>query len=377
MSGVDSVTATSPTPSYDFRSDTVTTPTASILASLSGYPVGDDVYHEDSTTGELEKFVADLTGKESALFVPTGTMGNQLCIRTWLTQPPHSVLCDHRAHVYAWEAGAMAMLSQAMVSPVTPSNGVYLRAEDVEASLVLGDDIHTAPTKVISLENTLGGTIMPLSAIQRIAGLSKAEGIKLHLDGARLWEASAATGIAMASYGSYFDSMSLCLSKGIGAPMGSVIVGPADFIKKARWFRKAMGGGMRQTGIMAGAARTAIEEVFFGGKLREVHARTKQLAGELMDLGYTFQLPVQTNMIWIDLAAAGVQPSAFALAAEKAGLRVGGGRIVLHHQIVPSAIERLKTVLKELKEQSPAEPLERDYVASKGASVPYGSYGKT
>jgi threonine aldolase len=177
------------TSSRDFRSDTVTTPTASMLAAMSQSSFGDDVYVEDTTTNEFEHYVAKLLGHEAGLFVSSGTMGNQLGLRMHLMQPPHSVLCDHRAHVGNYEAGAIAVLSQAMLIPVVPSNGLYLTLEDIEEHAVLDDDIHLAPTKVISLENTLSGTIMPLTEVRRISAWARSKGLKMHLDGARIWNA--------------------------------------------------------------------------------------------------------------------------------------------------------------------------------------------
>lgn len=179
------------TSSRDFRSDTLTTPTASMLTAMPQASVGDDVYMEDSTTSDFERYIAGLVGHEAGLFVSSGTMGNQLGLRTHLLQPPHSILCDHRAHVRNYEAGGLAALSQAMVIGVVPSNGVYLTLEDVEEHTILGDEIHSAPTKVISLENTLGGSIIPLSEVRRISAWARSHGIKMHLDGARLWNAGA------------------------------------------------------------------------------------------------------------------------------------------------------------------------------------------
>ena len=177
------------TSSRDFRSDTVTTPSASMLAAMSESSFGDDAYAEDTMTNEFERHIANLLGHEAGLFVSSGTLGNQLGLRMHLMHPPHSVLCDHRAHLRHYEAGAVAVLSQAMIIPVVPSNGLYLTLEDIEENAVLDDDIHSAPTKVISLENTLGGIIMPLAEVKRISAWARSKRLKMHLDGARIWNA--------------------------------------------------------------------------------------------------------------------------------------------------------------------------------------------
>ena len=195
----------------EFRSDTFTVPTrAMVEASFANSTYGDSVYKEDAVTLTLEEKMCTLTGKPAALFCVSGTMSNQIGLRANLVQPPYSVLCDHRAHVFLHEAAGLAMLSQAMVHPVTPSNGNYLTFEDVVENVTFDDgDIHAAPTKVISLENTLHGIIMPIEEIRKISQFCRENDIKLHLDGARLWNASAATGISIEEYCSYFDSVSL------------------------------------------------------------------------------------------------------------------------------------------------------------------------
>src|SRR5579871_3805857 len=225
----------------------------------------DDIYSRDPTTVRLETEVANLTGHEDAMFVPSGTMGNQLCLRTHLRQPPHSVLCDERAHIYTNEAGGVAMWSQAMVTTIRPKNGRYITLEEVKAKIV-GEDVHYAPSRVVSLENTLHGLVLPLEEARRISEYIRSEykgKIKLHLDGtirddisdkgARLWNAVVAENISIERYCSLFDSVSLCFSKGLSTPVGSVIVGSTPFIKKARHFKKAMGGSVRNPGILSAA----------------------------------------------------------------------------------------------------------------------------
>ncbi|KAL9577332.1 MAG: hypothetical protein Q9212_006432, partial [Teloschistes hypoglaucus] len=253
------------TAAFDFRSDVVTTPTPSMLASIQSCTLFDDVFAEDPTTQSLESHIASLTGHPAALLVLSGTMGNQLAIRTHLTQPPHSILADCRSHIYQWEAGGIASLSGAFPIQVLPEHGHHLTLEDVQKHVVLDDNnVHHCPTTLISLENTLNGTILPLSTCQSISHWARAQTppIKMHLDGARLWEAVAAGAGSLKDYCKCFDSISLCFSKGLGAPIGSIIVGSTPFIKRARHIRKALGGGLRQSGVIAAPARVGVDETF-------------------------------------------------------------------------------------------------------------------
>ncbi|KAL8698153.1 MAG: hypothetical protein Q9224_001977, partial [Gallowayella concinna] len=237
--------------------DVVTTPTPSMLAAIQQCTLLDDVFAEDPTTISLESYISSLTGHPAALLVTSGTMGNQLCIRTHMTQPPHSILADHRSHIYQWEAGGISSLTGAFPIQVVPANGHHLTLEDVKKHATTDDDVHHTPTTLISLENTLNGSILPLNVCRAISSFARAHNIKLHLDGARLWEAVAAHEGSLKDYCACFDSISLCFSKGLGAPVGSIIVGSETFIKRARHVRKSLGGGMRQSGIIAAPARVA------------------------------------------------------------------------------------------------------------------------
>ncbi|KFY70590.1 hypothetical protein V499_09056, partial [Pseudogymnoascus sp. VKM F-103] len=276
-------TWTSPYPSStDFRSDVVTSPTASMLHAISSATLLDDVFCEDPSTISLETRLASLTGHESALLVLSGTMGNQLALRALLTQPPHAVLCDDRAHILEWEAGGVASLSGALVQGVVAGNGRFLTLEDVKRKVVLSDDVHACPTRVISLENTLGGSIMPLDETKRISEWARGEGILMHLDGARLWEAVVAGAGGLEEYTRCFDTVSLCFSKGLGAPIGSILLGSKEVVKRARWVRKSIGGGLRQSGVVAAAARVGVEETFLGGKLKRGQEMAKRV-GEMWE----------------------------------------------------------------------------------------------
>ncbi|EPS41333.1 hypothetical protein H072_4765 [Dactylellina haptotyla CBS 200.50] len=338
---------------YDFRSDTVTTPTPSMLQSImSIHTHGDDVFSEDTTTNNLESFIVELTGKPASCFVMSGTMGNQVSIRSHLAQPPHSIVLDSRSHINNYEAGGAAVLSQAHVIPVTPTNGNYLTLEEIEASVVDSDDIHYAPTRLICLENSLKGAIMPVEEIQKISKFAREKGIKLHLDGARLWNVVAAGGGDLKEIVSYFDSVSLCFSKGLGAPMGSIIIGEKDFMKRVRHFRKMVGGATRQIGIATGPARTAVEEIFLGGKLARTHELAKRLEASWAKLGGTLRVPCDTNMVWLDLGSVGGDETDIPKLAKNAGLKWDWERIVVHHQISDDAIERLEGVFEKLVENA-------------------------
>ncbi|KAG8886488.1 Threonine aldolase [Tulasnella sp. 331] len=312
---------------FDFRSDTITTPTESMLQSMTQSTLGDAVFDEDETTASFEAHVAQLLGHEKGLFVPSGTAGNQVAMRTHLTSPPHSVLCDYRSHLVTSEAGGLATLSQAMAQSVRPSNGIYLTVDDVKREAILEENIHYAPTRVIALENTLGGTILPLQEVARIREYATANGLKVHLDGARLWNACAAGAGSLYDYGKHFDSVTVCFSKGLGAPVGSVLVGSSTFIQKAKWIRKSIGGGMRQTGTLTNAAWTALREVY--PKLAATHEVTKDLEQHFRSLGITTKLPVETNMIFMDLERAGLKNAWLTEEAKKHGDAVTIG--VAHH----------------------------------------------
>jgi threonine aldolase len=230
------------------------------------------------------------------------------------------------------------MWTGATVYGIIPKNGRHLTLEDLQAKFVPATNIHFCPTKLISLENTLDGMIMPLSEARRIVEWAHANDIKVHLDGARLWEAVVSGAGSLPDYASLFDSVSLCFSKGLGAPIGSIIVGSKEFIDRARWFRKSIGGGTRQAGIISAAARVAVEETFGpdpngeGGKLKQTHVKAKQVADMWTSRGGQLEHPVETNMVWLDLAASGLGMNDLAEIGNQKGLRMLGGRLVIHYR---------------------------------------------
>lgn len=350
---------------------------------LESATFGDDVFDEDPTVHALQARLAELTGKEAALWTLSGTMGNQVCMRTHLKQPPQSVLLDHRAHIYVWESGALPALSQASVTPVKPRNGRHLTLDDVKENLIpeencaymhvihytrfntgyLTDDFsfcnrqpdHFPPTRVVALENTLHGTVLPYAHAKEISDYVRSfpvpadqTPIAMHLDGARLFDAVAAEQVSLQDYCACFDSISLCLSKGLGAPMGTVIVGSHRFIARARWMRKMLGGGTRQAGVMAAAAMAAMDSAI--PQIPRVHALARETARRLEGLGYGFAAPVQTNMILLDLQGCGIPPLALTRYCQEAGLHVwkGGARLVFHYLISQEAVEKLVGAMERL-----------------------------
>lgn len=339
--------ATPGSAAFDFRSDTITTPTAAMLTAITATTLLDDVYQEDPTTNALQEWIANMTGKEEGLLVMSGTMGNQVAIRAHLAGPPHAVLCDHRGHILTAEAGGVASLCGAQVTGVVPANGHHLTLEDVKAHAILSDDIHACPTKLISLENTLGGTIMPLEEVRRISTWAHEHGIIMHLDGARLWEAVAAGAGSIKDFCDCFDTVQLCFSKGLGAPIGSIIVGSKTFVKRSRWIRKSIGGGIRMAGILSAAARTAVEETFLGGRLQETHQKAKRIAASWERLGGKLSAPTETNMVWLDLKAAGVDPAEYIKLAKANGIQTWGPRTVIHYQICEEALQKLEQTMEE------------------------------
>lgn len=285
----------------DLRSDTVTKPSKGMREFMMEAEVGDDVFGEDPTVNKLQEKVADLLGKEAALFVPSGTMGNQLSIKAH-TQPWDELICDKDAHIYNYESGSIAGLSNVQVVPINGNKGVFT-AEQVE-EVIRPDAYYLPKSRLVCVENTHnrgGGSIFPIDEIKRIRQVVDKYNLRFHLDGARLWNASVATGISLKEYAKYFDSVSVCLSKGLGAPIGSVIAGSKEFIKIAHRYRKAWGGGMRQAGILAAAGLYAIENNF--ARLSEDHRRAKYFAREISKISRIKINPddIQTNIVLFEV----------------------------------------------------------------------------
>ncbi len=282
----------------DLRSDTVTKPSQEMRKAMYEAEVGDDVYGEDPTVNELQEYVAELLGKEAALFVPSGVMGNQISLRV-LTEPGDEVICDINSHIFHYESGSPAALSGIQLFPIEGEKGIFT-AEQVEEAIRPKEAYYMPRTKVIEIENThnrAGGVVHPLENIKEIYNLAKKYKLFMHLDGARLWNASIATGIPVSEYASYFDTVSVCLSKGLGAPIGSVIAANESLITKAFRIRKSWGGGMRQVGILAAAGLFALKNNI--ERLREDHEKARQFARALSEMKNIVidEESVQTNIL--------------------------------------------------------------------------------
>ena len=280
----------------DLRSDTVTRPTEGMRRAMLEAPVGDDVFGEDPTVNRLEEYVADLLGKEAALYAPSGTMTNQIGVHV-NTNRGEEVLLHEGSHVFVYEAGAPAMLSSVQLRTLTGKNGV-LDPETVRAA-VRPEDVHFPRSRLLCLENThntAGGKVYPLEDFAAAAATAKELGPKVHLDGARLFNAQAATGVPASEWCAHADTVSVCSSKGLGAPVGSLLAGDEETITQARRARKAFGGGMRQAGIIAAASLYAFEHHV--DRLAEDHERARNLASGLTDAGYKVQEP-ETNLLLV------------------------------------------------------------------------------
>ena len=285
----------------DLRSDTVTQPTAGMRQAMMAAPVGDDVLGDDPTVSALEAYVAKLLGKEAAVYMPSGTMTNQVALRVH-TQPGDEAILEAEAHIYYYEGGGPAALSGVSCRLLPGEGGVFSAA--AVAQSLRPQDPHFPKTRLVCVENThnrSGGRIFPLETIQEIAEVCRQHNLQLHLDGARFWNACVATGIGEADYAAPFDTASVCFSKGLGAPVGSALVGSAEMMAKARRFRKMFGGGMRQAGIIAAGALYALEKQ--RDRLVEDHDNAQRLAEGLQSMsGVEIDLAsVQTNIVNFDL----------------------------------------------------------------------------
>lgn len=310
-----------------------------MLAAIVNTTLRDDVFGEDTTTTDFESDIASRCGLEEGLFVVTGTMANQLGLRTLLTQPPHAILANAHAHIVTHEAGGPAFMSGAMIQAVQPSNGKYLTLEDIEANAVLTDDIHKCPTRVIALENTISGVTVPLFEIARIGRWARENDVKVHLDGARMFEAVAAGAGSLRDYCQFVDIITLDFSKGLAAPMGAILLGRKELIAQARRIRKSIGGGMRQAGVLSAAARVAVDENLV--KLRRAHDLAKSVGKMWKRRGGKVTKDVETNQVWLDLRALGVEREEWNEIGRNCGIALDGPRLVLHHQISEEAIRML------------------------------------
>jgi len=306
----------------DLRSDTVTKPDKAMRAAMAEAPVGDDVFGEDPTINALQEKAADLLGFEAALFVPSGTMANQLAMKI-LTGPGDEVLVEASSHPFTSEAGAAAIISGVQLRTLPGRRG--LLDPDLVAASIRQGNIHYAPTSLICLENTHnqgGGTVYPLETVARIRDIAKNRGLNMHLDGARLFNACVATGHEATDYTRHFDTTSFCLSKGLGAPVGSMLAGSGELMARALHWRKRLGGGMRQAGILAAAGLYALDNNI--GRLAEDHANARFLARGLAELGGIELDPaeVETNIVIFEVSRPGLSAPDLAERLRKEGVLV-------------------------------------------------------
>ena len=338
----------------DLRSDTLTKPSEEMRRFMSEAVVGDDVYGEDPTVNSLEERVAELFGHEAALFCPTGSLANQLAIRM-LVAPGEELLTETNSHIVRAELGAGAAFSGITTRTWLSPRG-ELRADDALNIAKPDSGPYLVSTKAIAVENTHnfgGGTIQSIVEIKKLHQECQTFGISMHLDGARIWNAHIATGVALKEYGKYFDTLSVCLSKGLGAPIGSLMISTSDRISKARQWRKRYGGGMRQVGIMAAAGHYALENNL--KLLKTDHVRAKVIAEAIASVAPSVIDPktVETNIVGLDLSS--MKITAFELAAQlkEHGILTGplGSkylRLVTHYDLDESDINLVKQVLPEV-----------------------------
>ncbi|UYZ61065.1 threonine aldolase family protein [Hymenobacter latericus] len=333
----------------DLRSDTITRPTPAMLEAMFRAQVGDDVYEEDPTVRELENECARRFGMEAGLFCPSGTMTNQIAIKAH-TQPMSEVVCEQTSHIYLWEVGGIAFHSGASVA-LLPGERGRLTAAQVAAA-IRSENVHYPNTSLISLENTHnrgGGSCYSWQALEEIAELAQSKGIPLHLDGARIFNALVATGQRSEDYGQLFDSISICLSKGLGTPVGSVLVGTQEFIRKCKRIRKAMGGGWRQAGYLAAAGLYALENHV--ERLADDHRRARQLAEALEQAPYVdYVLPAETNLVIFRLRE-GLTEDQFLAHLGEFGVKASAFgpqmvRFVTHLDVDDAGIERVLEAIR-------------------------------
>ena len=332
----------------DLRSDTVTKPTAGMRAAMAEAEVGDDVFGEDPTVNELQRRAASLLGKEAALFVPSGTMANLLAFVSQ-SRPGETVILHEDSHPFNYEAGGLGMVAGVLTKTLSGNFGI-LEPESVRAAIVRHDDHHYSHTTVIGIENTTnrgGGAIYSLQTVQAIAAIAKENGMRLHCDGARLFNAVTASGTSASEYARHCDTVSFCFSKGLGAPAGSVLVGDRTTIDRAHRYRKMLGGGMRQAGVLAAAALYALDHHI--KRLGEDHRRASQFRELLKDIPRVgFPLPSPTNIVFLDvrdaLAYVGhcAERGVFMLPVSPARIRA-----VFHLDVDDTGLERAVAALRD------------------------------
>ena len=323
-------------PLIDLRSDTVTQPTAAMREVMIAAELGDDVYGEDPTVNRLQAWLASELGFEAALFVPTGTMSNLLGLMAHCERGDEYIV-GQQAHTYKYEGGGAAVLGSIQPQPIEGEADGSLDLARVEAA-IKQDDFHFARTRLLALENTMQGKVLPLDYLAAAREFTRRRGLSLHLDGARLYNAAVKLGVPARAITQHFDSVSVCLSKGLGAPVGSVLCGSATLIDRARRLRKMVGGGMRQAGVLAAAGLYALQHQV--ERLAEDHAKAARLGEALSELGYSVE-PVQTNMVYVQLGERAGQIKAFMAERGIAVIDAPRLRLITHLDVGSEGIERV------------------------------------
>jgi threonine aldolase len=328
----------------DLRSDTVTLPTPEMREAMYRAEVGDDVYGEDPTVNRLEQMAAEIMGKEAAMFVTSGTQGNQVCVMTH-TRPGDEIILEEKCHIITYEVGGIGYLAGVQARLLRGNMGVMDPA-DIEAA-IRPDDIHQPRTGLICVENThnrAGGTVIPVETLRKTYEMAKKYGIPVHMDGARIFNAATYLNVPAKEIARYADSVMFCLSKGLCAPVGSIVAGTKEFIARARKFRKMLGGGLRQAGFLAAAGIVALEKMI--GRLGEDHANARLLAEGLNSIpGIRIDMDtVQTNIVICDIAGLGMDGEEFARRLYGHGVKINGGhgtsvRFVTHYGIEKEDVE--------------------------------------
>lgn len=349
-----------PPKAIDLRSDTITRPTGGMRAAMEAADVGDDVFGEDVSVNRLQTHVAQMLGKEAALYVPSGTMSNLLAVRTH-SQPGDELICEAGCHIYNYEQGGFAQICGASIRPVEGIQGV-LKVEQLQG-LIRSDNEHLVRTRMVCLENTHNrgsGRILPQEDVQAICEWAREHGLTSHLDGARLFNAAVASGTSVAELAKPFDTVSVCFSKGLGAPVGSALLGSAEFIKRAHRYRKLLGGGMRQAGIIAAAASYALEHQV--DRLAEDHAHARRLAAAVENIdGLSLPGQIDTNIVYIRIEPnLGTAASLVARLAAQGVLTIDLGpqdiRLVTNLEVDSNDIERAIKVLHDVVRDATASP---------------------
>jgi threonine aldolase len=334
----------------DLRSDTVTLPSREMKEAMMNAPLGDDIYGEDPTANAFQQEMMELFGMEAALFVPTGVMSNQLAIKAW-TSAGDEIIVERESHIFNYETSAPAMWSAVQLNTIESDLGVF-RLSDIEAA-IRPSEYYYPKTSLVCIENThnrYGGTIYPIEDIRELQSFCRQHGLPLHLDGARIWNAHIATGTPLRAVGNAVDSISICFSKGLGAPVGSMLLGPRDLIERAHRYRKIFGGGMRQVGILAAAAQFAVKNHL--PRLATDHERAARFAEELQSVT-AFDIDrasVQSNMVLLDFSRSDMKPAQAQALLEEQGIKIGMGmgnslRAVMHLDLTDEDILRTTEII--------------------------------